>query len=67
MKEVLSVIGGLVEHSTAKTGMETESIRHMLHGKDEMDNNSLKAMKYIQRAGASYTGECNPAFFLLVK
>ena len=28
-----------MEFITAKTGMETESIRHMLHGKDKMDNN----------------------------
>ena len=28
-----------------------------------MDDNGLKAMKYIQRAGASYTEECFPAFF----
>ena len=32
-----------------------------------MDNNGLKAMKYIQRAGASHTGECFPAFFVLSK
>ena len=39
------------------------SIRHMLHGKDKMDDNGLKAMKYIQRAGASHTRECILALF----
>ena len=39
------------------------SISYMWRGKDKMDNNGLKAMKYIQRAGASHTGECTPVFF----
>ena len=39
LKEVLSVIRLLVDIITAKTGMETESIRHMLHGKDKMGDN----------------------------
>ena len=32
-----------------------------------MDDNGLKAMKYIQRAGSSHTEECFPAFFVLNK
>ncbi len=56
-----------MEFITAKTGMETGSIRYMWHEKDKMDDNGLKAMKYIQRAGVSHTGECTPVFFLLVK
>ena len=55
MKEVLSVIGGLVEHSTAKTGMETESIRHMLHGKDKMDDNKSYEI-YTEGRGFPYKG-----------
>ena len=39
------------------------SISYMWRGKDKMDNNGLKAMKYIQRAGASHTGERTPVFF----
>ena len=57
LKEVLSVIRLLVDIITAKTGMETESIRHMLHGKDKMGDNGLKAMKYIQKGrGFPYRG-----------
>ena len=52
-----------MERITAKTGMETGSTRYMLHGKDKMDDKGLKAMKYIQRAGVSHTGECTPVFF----
>ena len=47
---------------TARIDMEM-SIRYMWHGKDKMDDNGLKAMKYIQRAGVSHTGECTPVFF----
>ena len=44
--------------------IDTEiSINYMWHGKDKMDDNGLKAVKYIQRAGASHTGECTPVFF----
>jgi len=44
--------------------IDTEiSINYMWHGKDKMDDNGLKAMKYIQRAGTSHTRECNPVFF----
>ena len=47
---------------TARINMEI-SINYMWHGKDKMDDNGLKAMKYIQRAGTSDTGECTPVFF----
>ena len=51
---------------TARIGTEM-STRYMLHGKDKMDDNGLKAMKYIQRAGASQTGECTPVCLFLFK
>ena len=38
-----------MEFITARIDTETESIRYMWHGKDKMDENGLKAMKYIQR------------------
>ena len=46
---------------TARIGTEM-STRYMLHGKDKMDDNGLKAMKYIQRAGASIQGNASPPF-----
>jgi len=51
-----------VDIITARIDMEM-SINYMWHGKDKMDDNGLKAVKYIQRAGVSYTGECTPVFF----
>ncbi|EEX74253.1 hypothetical protein [Leptotrichia hofstadii] len=39
------------------------SINYMWHGKDKMDDNGLKAVKYIQRAGASHTGNVLLSFF----
>ena len=49
-KEEKHVIGGLVEQPTARIDTETESIRYMWHGKDKMDDNGLKAMKYEGRS-----------------
>ena len=51
-----------MEFITARINMEI-SINYMWHGKDKMDDNGLKAVKYIQRTGASHTGECTPVFF----
>ena len=47
---------------TARINMEI-SINYMWYGKDKMDDNGLKAVKYIQRAGASHTRECILALF----
>ena len=62
LKEEKHVIGGLMAFITARINMEI-SINYMWHGKDKMDDNGLKAVKYIQRVGASHTGECDPVFF----
>ena len=40
---------------TARIDMEM-SISYMWYGTDKMDDDSLKAMKYIQRAGLPYRG-----------
>ena len=53
-----------MEFITARTDTETGSIRHMLHGKDKMDDKGLKAMKYIQKGrGFPYKGMYSCLFF----
>ena len=50
---------------TARIDTEILSTRYICDTKQIMM--VKEAMKYMQRAGASHTGECTPVFFLLVK
>jgi len=57
---------GLMEFITARTDTETGSIRYTCD-MEKIRWMTIKAMKYIQRAGASHTGECTPVCLFLFK
>ena len=55
-----------MEFITARTDTETGSIRYTCD-MEKIRWMTIKAMKYIQRAGASQTGECTPVCLFLFK